>query len=146
MLCQSCGENEASVRYTQIINGEKKEMVLCNCCSKKLGIDHIDLNMPIDFSSFFESILGDSGYDQEFMPIITKEKELRCPFCNMAYDEFVKGGKFGCSSCYDIFEDKIDSILKRIHGDNRYLGRKGKISDTNNIGAGHISARKRCEG
>ena len=25
MLCQNCNENEATVRYTEIINGEKKE-------------------------------------------------------------------------------------------------------------------------
>ena len=23
MLCQNCGENEANVKYTQIVNGEK---------------------------------------------------------------------------------------------------------------------------
>ena len=28
MLCQNCGENEANVRYTQIINGVKKQVKL----------------------------------------------------------------------------------------------------------------------
>ena len=28
MLCQNCGKNEANVRYTQIVNGTKKEMVI----------------------------------------------------------------------------------------------------------------------
>ena len=41
MLCQNCGENEANVRYTQIINGEKKEMVLCDKCSKELGKEYL---------------------------------------------------------------------------------------------------------
>ena len=29
MLCQNCGKNEANVRYTQIVNGVKKEMIFC---------------------------------------------------------------------------------------------------------------------
>ena len=49
MLCQNCGENEANVRYTQIVNGVKKEMVLCEKCSKELGIGNLNLSMPINF-------------------------------------------------------------------------------------------------
>ena len=29
MLCDNCRENEATVRYTEIINGNKREMMLC---------------------------------------------------------------------------------------------------------------------
>ena len=38
MKCENCGKNEANVKYTQIINGEKKQMFLCEECSKKLGV------------------------------------------------------------------------------------------------------------
>ena len=33
-----------------------------------------------------------------------------------------RSGKFGCGDCIEVFSNKIDPILKRIHGDNRYLG------------------------
>ena len=52
MLCENCNENEANVRYTQIINGVKKEMNLCEECAHKLGVGEININMPIDFSNF----------------------------------------------------------------------------------------------
>lgn len=35
MLCQNCGKNEANIRYTQIINGVKKEVALCSDCASK---------------------------------------------------------------------------------------------------------------
>ena len=38
MKCQNCGKNNANVKYTQIINGEKKEFILCEECAEKLGI------------------------------------------------------------------------------------------------------------
>lgn len=127
MLCQNCGENEANVKYTQIINGVKKEMALCEKCSKTLGVDKIDFNIPISFSSFLGDFL--SEYDNSnFIPMIATPKELRCNTCNMSYDEFMNTGKFGCSNCYDAFSDRIDSVLKRLHGENTHTGRKGKVN------------------
>lgn len=34
MFCQNCGKNEVNFRYTQIVNGVKKEMALCDKCAK----------------------------------------------------------------------------------------------------------------
>jgi len=125
MLCEKCNKHEANVKYTEIINGEKKEMMLCEECSHKLGLDNVSFNMPIDFSSFFGGLLEDEMYnEQEFMPLFKKVKELKCDNCNMTYDEFVNKGKFGCPECYEVFSSKIDSILNRLHGSNKYLGRK----------------------
>ena len=124
MKCQNCNNNEANVKYTEVINGEKREMMLCEECSHKLGVDNISFNMPIDFSSFFGGLLEDDMYSEhELMPLFQKVKELKCDNCNMTYDEFINQGKFGCEKCYDVFSEKIDNILKRIHGSNKYLGR-----------------------
>ncbi len=124
MLCENCNKNEATVRYTEIINGEKKEMHLCEECSHELGIDNINLSMPIDFSSFFGGLLDDEYNSPEFMPLFQSVKELKCDNCNMTYDEFTKEGKFGCEECYNAFSNKIDSLLKRLHGNSNYVGRK----------------------
>ena len=132
MLCQKCNKHEASVKYTEIINGEKNEMMLCEECSHELGLDNINFNMPINFSSFFGGLLEDEYNSQEFMPLFQTVKELKCKNCNMSYDEFVNQGKFGCPDCYDVFSTKIDTLLKRIHGSNEYLGRK-------TVGKGFVS-------
>lgn len=124
MLCQNCKKNEANVKYTEIINGEKKVLMLCEECSHELGIDNINFNMPIDFSSFFGGLL-EEGYDENrLMPVFGEVKTLKCDNCNMTYDEFINKGKFGCPNCYDVFSKRIDSILRRIHGSSEYLGRK----------------------
>ena len=136
MLCQKCNKNEANVKYTEIINGEKKQMMLCEECSHELGLDNMNFNMPIDFSSFFGGLLGEDEYNSpEFMPLFQTVKELKCSNCNMTYDDFINQGKLGCEECYNVFLNKIDSILKRIHGDNKHLGRKS-------VGSGNASAKK----
>ena len=137
MLCEKCNKNEASIKYTEIINGEKTEMMLCEKCSHDLGLDNINFNMPIDFSSFFGGLLDDSEYNsQQVMPLFQTVKELKCNNCNMTYDDFVNIGKFGCEECYEVFSPKIDSLLKRLHGDNKHLGRKGI---RNNVGVAALS-------
>lgn len=129
MKCQNCGENEANFRYTEIINGVKKEIALCDECRKKLGIQGLDFNIPINFSSFLGDFLNE--YDNtELFPMLTKPKQLKCDTCGMTYEQFMRDGKFGCSNCYNIFDSKIEPLLKRVHGETKYLGRKGKVSKT----------------
>ena len=126
MICQNCNHNEANVKYTQIINGVKKQMSLCEKCAKELGIDNISFNMQMDFSNF----LGDmfDNFEDSFVPTLRKKKELLCDKCKNTYDDFIKNGKFGCDRCYETFEDKIEPLLKNIHGANKHIGRNMKVN------------------
>jgi protein arginine kinase activator len=126
MLCENCGENEANVKYTQIINGVKKQMLLCDKCSKELGISHMDFNMPINLSSFLGEIFGDN--ENVSLPGFVDKNSLTCDECGMTYDEFINTGKFGCANCYDAFSSKIDSILKNLQGANTHIGRKTRVT------------------
>ena len=88
MKCDNCGKNEANVKYTQIINGEKKQMFLCEECSKKLGISDIHFNMPISFNSFLEDFFDDMN-DVSFMPSLgAGNKELKCSKCGYAVKSY----------------------------------------------------------
>lgn len=115
MICKNCNKREATFHYTEIINGVKKEIALCDECRYKLGISSLDFNVPDFFSDFFE--------DSAFIPEIDSIKKLKCDKCGMSYDEFIECGKIGCANCYDVFESKLDSILKNIHGSNTHKGR-----------------------
>lgn len=127
MLCQNCGKNEVNFRYTQIINGVKKEMALCDKCAKSLGLESLDFNMPINFSNFLGDFLNVAA-DTEFLPSFTKTGVLQCDECGMTYNEFVDTGKFGCSHCYDIFANVLDPVLKNIHGSSNHVGRRSRLS------------------
>ena len=129
MLCQNCNENEANVKYTQIVNGVKKEMVLCEECARKMGIGNFKVNMPINFSNF----LGDIFQDYEAMdllPDFIQTKVNECENCKEEYNEFVKTGLLGCPECYDIFQDRLEPIFKNLQGSTRHIGRG--IAEANN--------------
>ena len=129
MLCDNCGKREANVRYSENINGRKKELHLCEECSKKLGIENMDFNMPIDFSSFFGGLLEDFGTN-DFMPLFNEVKQLKCDNCGYTFEDIVNTGKLGCENCYSVFENRLDPIIKKIQGSNKHVGRTGKIIDS----------------
>lgn len=119
MLCKNCNKNEATFHYTEIINGVKKEIALCDKCRNKLGIGSLDFNIPLGMQDFFSDFFENNSY----MPEIEFSKKLKCDKCGMSYDEFVQGGRIGCINCYDTFQSKLDLILKNIHGFNQHKGR-----------------------
>ena len=60
MLCENCKQREANVRYSENINGVRKEMHLCEECSRELGItDNMKFDMGLNFSSLFGGIFED---------------------------------------------------------------------------------------
>ena len=128
MLCQNCGKNEVNFRYTQIINGVKKEMALCDKCAKELGFESLDFNMPINFSSFLGDFLSVAS-ENSFLPSFVKTNTLQCNKCGMTYDEFANSGKLGCANCYDVFSDPLEQVLKKIHGSTSHVGRCEKVTE-----------------
>lgn len=126
MLCQNCGKNEANIKYTQVINGVKKEIALCEDCAKKLGLDNIGIP---DIAMNFHSLLGDFFNDyveNTFLPSFNNET-VKCKKCGMTYDEFIEKGMFGCSECYETFSNPIDSLLKNLHGTSKHVGRHPEL-------------------
>ena len=121
MLCQNCGKNEVTFRYTQVINGVKKELNLCDNCARELGLKDINFNMPISFSSFLSDFFND--YSDNLLPSFMGTEALSCKNCGTTFDNFINSGEFGCSNCYDIFEDRISPILKNLQGATRHVGR-----------------------
>ena len=128
MLCDNCGKREANVRYSENINGKVRELNLCEECSQKLGIGHMDFSMPMDFSNFFGDFMEEFA-KPEWMPLLNEVKTLTCDNCGYTFDDIVNTGKLGCGNCYDVFEAKLDPIIKKIQGSNQHVGRIGKIID-----------------
>lgn len=130
MLCDNCGKREANVRYSENINGRKKELNLCEECSQKLGISQMDFSMPIDFSSFFGEFMEDLATPELMaMPLFNEIKALKCDNCGYTFDEIANSGRLGCANCYEVFEERLDPIIRRMQGDNRHVGRVGGILD-----------------
>ncbi|NLX65125.1 MAG: DNA helicase UvrBC [Clostridiaceae bacterium] len=114
MLCQICKQREATVYFTQIINGVKTKMNVCSQCA---GANVI----KIDLNSLITGLL--SIQNQE---IRTAHQELQCERCGMTIDEFNSTGRIGCSKCYEVFFEPMQQLLNRIHGNTHHRGKVPK--------------------
>ena len=89
----------------------------------------MDFSMPIDFSSFFGGFMEDFA-TPEFMPLLNEIKALKCNNCGFTFEEIANTGKLGCGNCYDVFQERLDPIIRRMQGANRHVGRVGKMIDS----------------
>ena len=95
MLCDGCHENEAVVFYTEIINGEKKELHLCEACAaKETGMDHsfVSLTDTSFLANLLASVLGkrQETDDEENLKKTNLVCPSSCPSLFSLYHAFVR--------------------------------------------------------
>ena len=102
MKCQNCNERQATVHYTETINGVTKSMDICEVCAAKLQ--------------------GETGFFPFFAEAFAQQEKsvTTCPTCGATLDFFKRYNKFSCPDCYNAFAPYTDRILKQIHKTNRH--------------------------
>lgn len=138
MLCQYCNENDATIHFTKIINGDVEEKHLCENCAK--SNNNFDFDFPFPFHKLFTSLLETPHQSalekQEF-------KNINCPRCGLDHRQFMETGKFGCAKCYEVFNNEIDILLKNIHGHSRHIGKIPSRSEEGILQKREIESLKR---
>jgi len=120
MLCDKCKQRPATVHFTKIVNNEKYEQHLCEECSKE--IPHFSFGIDPNFSlnKFLANLLT---HDPAFSGMGLAFKSERCENCGQTFGQFSQGGKLGCSNCYEVFQGKLNPLLRRIHSAERHKGK-----------------------
>ena len=117
MLCQKCHERQATVHFTKVINNNKTEIYLCEKCAKQtVGLN---LGNHLNMGNFIPEVININT--DLYKP--SDVQDLMCEKCNLKYSDFIKNGKFGCDNCYEVFTDKLSSLMKRLHGSVEHRGR-----------------------
>lgn len=116
MLCDKCKQNVATVHLTQMVDGKTKKVDLCEGCSKASGVDD-----PTGFS-LADLLLG-LGAPQE-MEAACGSGDVKCPNCGFTQADFKKAGRLGCSECYQVFSEGLESLLKTMHKGTRHVGKR----------------------
>jgi protein arginine kinase activator len=124
MLCQICQKRPATVHYTQIVDGKKVELYLCEQCANE-NSNKLNIMFPFNISNFFSGLVlpeNESHY------ITSPTEDNICKTCGMSFNDFKDEGKLGCENCYEVYKDKLTPILKRLHGSTRHTGKvPGKL-------------------
>ncbi|MDR0381986.1 MAG: UvrB/UvrC motif-containing protein [Oscillospiraceae bacterium] len=120
MLCQHCGQHEATRFYRTTVNGKTQELSLCPNCAAAAGLE-------IELSQKFPAFLDD-------MPAILSDmmglrapagRQARqvCPSCGVNLQEISRTGKAGCATCYSHFQAVLLPYIRKMHGNAVHTGR-----------------------
>ena len=115
MICNVCGQNEATIHLTEIVNNQMMEIHLCENCAEQKGAD---FKSHFDFNKLLASL---SDFGEEFKP--ESAAKLVCKDCLMSYEEFGRTGRLGCANCYQAFEKLLLPLIKRVQRDVRHVGK-----------------------
>ena len=112
LICQECGQRQATMHLTDFVDGKAVETHLCEeCYGKKDGLP------PLSTPKLLEQIFC------AIAPELRKLGAKRCPRCGISYLEFRQTLRMGCPNDYEVFSGPLDDLLKRLHGANRHVGK-----------------------
>lgn len=117
-MCEDCGKKPSTFHMTEIINGKGKEVHLCEDCASKN--EDFSFNSSFTIQSLLAGLL-DIPTEENFK--VEDVSDLSCESCGTTYEEFRRRGKFGCSCCYSSFREKLEPLLKKIHGHDTHVGK-----------------------
>jgi protein arginine kinase activator len=110
-VCQHCSKREAKIHFTEIKDGKKTEMHICEQCAH-------NKNIALAFPSLLSHIVKGGGPASE-----SEAVPAACPRCSLTYAEFKAKGRLGCPQCYAAFAPVLATLLEKVHGASAHKGR-----------------------
>jgi len=118
MLCDNCGEREAAIHLTQIVDNTVTTMHLCEACAAEKGVETGASVAKFPLGDFLAS-LGKGGASEG-----GAATEVACPACGGTLHDFRQTGRLGCARCYTTFEPHLRDLLRRLHGSAQHAGER----------------------
>lgn len=119
MVCDNCGEREAQIHLTQIVDNTVTTMHLCEQCAAAKGVETGASVAKFPLGDFLAS-LGKGGGGQAHEGGV----EVACPACGATLQDFRQTGRLGCARCYTTFEPPLRDLLRRLHGSTQHVGER----------------------
>lgn len=120
MQCQVCQKREATIHLTEIADGVRSEMHLCEHCAQEEGIavkSHLSIN------ELLSGLLATQPADNELFG--DTEQDITCPHCGFTLAQFTKEAVLGCSYDYEVFEKSLLPLIEKAH--NGRTVHRGKV-------------------
>ena len=110
MQCEICQSKEATIHLTEITDGVRTEMHLCEQCAQEQGVgtkNYIPLN------ELLSNLLSVGPKGEE--PAEPNAGELVCPHCGYTLAMFQEKAVLGCPHDYEVFEKQLAPLIKKAH-------------------------------
>ena len=123
MQCQICNNKDATIHLTEITDGIRSEMHICEQCAAEQGIA-VKSHIPIN--ELLSSLLAVQPSDDELAD--PAEQQATCPTCGFTLEQFRKEGVLGCPNDYEVFAKSLQPLIEKAHCGQ--IAHCGKIPST----------------
>lgn len=121
MVCDQCGERDAVVHLTQIVESAVTQVHLCEKCAAERGIETTVAEPKHPLGDFLQAVQQQAAQ----LP----GDAARCAYCGTSIRDFRASGRLGCARCYGAFEQSLRELLRRVHGSTKHAGWRYETRD-----------------
>jgi len=108
--CERCNNAQATVHLMKQIDDHKEHLHLCQECAEEL--EESEETMGVSISSILSNLSDEEQSDEE---------DLQCDECGLDLETFQQRGRLGCPACYDVFQEHVEPLIKRVHGADEHV-------------------------
>lgn len=115
MMCDRCGQRQATIYLTKVVNGNKTELHLCKQCAEQ-GDSEFFKDMSL--VNILANLANAQTRPTEAVPPVV------CPDCGYDLERFRREGRLGCEQCYKQFAADLLPMMRKIHGSLQHTGKR----------------------
>ncbi len=134
MECENCGEREASIHLTQVVNDQMSTFHLCDSCAAAKGLEPGVQSGNALLTDFLAQMGKGIG------PTPTTGA---CPFCATTLADLKRTGRLGCPECYGHFQQQLRGLLRKLHGGTQHAGKLYRADPADLDRATHLAELRR---
>ena len=110
MYCQICKKKEATIHLTEISDGVRNEMHLCEHCAQQEGVA---MKGQLSINELLSNLLATQPSDEDLLG--TGDQGQACPNCGFSIEQFAKEPLLGCPYDYETFEKALLPLIEKTH-------------------------------
>lgn len=111
MLCEKCGQREATSHFKQTINGKTTVYHVCAQCAEQMGLNNLFHGFHFNIGDMFGGLLG--SVSSGSAPSLERKV---CPECHSDLKSISETGRMGCARCYTTFRNELLPTIEQLHG------------------------------
>ena len=116
MMCGRCGQRQATIYLTKVVNGNKTELHLCKQCAEQGDAEFFkDMSLV--------NILANLASSAKQKPAEATPPVV-CPDCGFDLERFRREGRLGCEQCYKQFAADLMPMMRKLHGSLQHTGKR----------------------
>lgn len=124
MICEKCKIREATIQYTEVVNGRRTVHSYCAQCARETDFGAVSalFDGEFPFAKILSALFGGGEEQSEN----GNYAQVVCPTCGSSYQDFVENSRFGCADCYELFDLLIRDSIKSLQGNETHKGKQPK--------------------